>query len=233
MPTAATTSPTTAPRPIEHAAGAVRVCDKVERATARRRRGCHCRRQRRARAGARSSARSSGKLNPPAAAAAARRCPRATAPCATRLERTLDLVKVRSPANIRTPAGCSSRCRPRIHPVASAMSCGHMLLHRLHHCLFASSWEYNDARPCCCCCCYIPPRKWGVVNKITDMDSSNQLHQIQKSPALVKVFCRWPMFWLNLVTIGGSILLTDLLEFSLDDLNNLCVIGVRLGNADM
>ena len=38
---------------------------------------------------------------------------------------------------------------------------------------------------------------------------------------------------LTLVAVGGLVLLADLLELSLDDLDNLGVVQVGLGNADM
>ena len=42
-----------------------------------------------------------------------------------------------------------------------------------------------------------------------------------------------PWGMLILVAVGGFILLTDLLELSLDDLDDLRVIWVWLGNADV
>jgi len=38
---------------------------------------------------------------------------------------------------------------------------------------------------------------------------------------------------LTLVAVGGLVLLADLLELSLDDLDNLGIVQVGLGNADM
>ena len=38
---------------------------------------------------------------------------------------------------------------------------------------------------------------------------------------------------LILVAVGGLVLLADLLELSLDDLDNLGIVQVGLGNADM
>lgn len=66
------------------------------------------------------------------------------------------------------------------------------------------------------------------------MNSSNQLHR-RSQPAPVKVLRQMTILgsMLFLVAVGGLILLTDLLELGLDDLDDLCVIWVWLGNVDV
>lgn len=79
-------------------------------------------------------------------------------------------------------------------------------------------------------CYYIPPRNRGDCQPIaTIMENHNQ--QFHQEDTSADGHLRWRT--LNLVPVGGPVLLTHLVELGLDDLDNLRVVWVGLRNADM